>query len=201
MIASVLVLSRSDCKALRITDPYSIHRVVYSLFPKKDGTTREFLFADKGGSFNERTILLLSEHEPEMLEHGKLHIKKIPENFLQQDFYGFEVLVNPVRRDSKTGNIIPVRGMETLKEWFINKAPSYGFRVESESLSVSDTEVLKFKKDGQNVVLGKARFVGKLEVIDRQRFIDTFKHGLGKAKGFGFGLLQIIPLKKASVNA
>jgi CRISPR system Cascade subunit CasE len=37
MIASVLRLSRSDCKALRVTDPYSIHRVVYSLFPKKEG--------------------------------------------------------------------------------------------------------------------------------------------------------------------
>lgn len=201
MIASVLVLSRADCKALRITDPYSIHRVVYSLFPKKDGTTREFLFADRGGSFNERTILLLSEDEPEKPEYGELRMKKIPENFLQQNSYGFDVLVNPVRRDSKTGKIIPVRGMEALREWFINKVPSYGFNVESESLSVSDTEVLKFTKDGQNVILGKARFIGKLEVFDHQRFIDTFKHGLGKAKGFGYGLLQIIPLKKAAVNA
>ena len=32
LIASVLILSRRDIKALRITDPYSLHRVVYSLF-------------------------------------------------------------------------------------------------------------------------------------------------------------------------
>ena len=32
MIASVLHLDRRDIKALRITDPYSLHRVVYSLY-------------------------------------------------------------------------------------------------------------------------------------------------------------------------
>ena len=32
MIASALHLSRSDVKALKITDAYSLHRVVYDLF-------------------------------------------------------------------------------------------------------------------------------------------------------------------------
>ncbi|NOU14960.1 MAG: hypothetical protein HOO92_13515, partial [Methylococcaceae bacterium] len=32
MHASVLRLSRSDVKALKITDAYSLHRVVYDLF-------------------------------------------------------------------------------------------------------------------------------------------------------------------------
>lgn len=62
MIASVLKLNRADCKALKITDAYSIHRVVYELFP---GESRDFLFADKGGDFKSRQILILSEHSPE----------------------------------------------------------------------------------------------------------------------------------------
>ena len=33
LIASVLKLDRAAVKALRITDPYSLHRVVYGLYP------------------------------------------------------------------------------------------------------------------------------------------------------------------------
>ena len=49
MIASALRLNRADCKALDIKDAYSLHRVVYSLFPKPDDQSRDFLYADKGG--------------------------------------------------------------------------------------------------------------------------------------------------------
>lgn len=201
MIASVLKLSRTDCKALRITDPYSIHRVVYSLFPRKDGSCREFLFADKGGTANERTILLLSETEPSIPEFGEIRSKRINDAFLQHNLYGFEVLVNPVRREKTSGKIVPVRGKDDLAAWFTSKAPSYGFAVDKNTLSVSDTDILQFKKDGKTVTLGKARFIGKLEVTDKELFVSTFKHGLGKAKGFGFGLLQIVPLTKASKDA
>lgn len=201
MIASVLSLNRSDCKAFRITDPYSIHRVVYSLFPKNDGITRDFLYADKGGSFMERTILILSESEPIIPEFGELRSKRISESFLQYSLYGFEVIVNPVKRDKKSGSIVPVRGKDQLCQWFANKAPTFGFTVNQDSLTVGDTDILQFKKDGHTVTLGKAKFTGKLEVTDRDLFIATFKHGLGKAKGFGFGLLQIVPLTKASIDA
>lgn len=201
MIASVLALTRTDCKALRITDPYSIHRVVYSLFPKKDDATREFLYADKGGSFLERTILILSDSEPELPEYGELRSKRINESFLQHSLYGFEVIVNPVQRDNKSGKIVPVRGKDELCQWFTKRAPTFGFTINPELLTVGDTDVLQFKKDGHIVTLGKAKFTGKLEVTDRDLFIATFKHGLGKAKGFGFGLLQIVPLTKASIDA
>lgn len=200
MIASVWHLSRSDCKILRVTDAYSIHRIVYSLFPKKEGKSRNFLFSDKGGTFNERTILILSEAPPEKPAYGELLSKEIPKSFLQQDYYAFEVVINPVTRDSKTGKIIPVRGKDALLQWFIKKSPAYGFRVEENSLSVSDTNIIRFKKDLKEVVLGKAKFTGKLTVIDRELFLKSFSNGLGRAKGFGFGLLQIVPIKPASAD-
>ena len=201
MIASVLRLSRSDCESLRVTDPYSVHRVVYSLFPQKDGRPRDFLFVDKGGSFNERTILLLSEDTPEMPEYGELVSKEIPDRFLQQDHYGFEVVVNPVVRDNRTGKIKPVRGKDALLEWFLQKSPTYGFSVDHGSLSVSQTNIVHFTKDTKEVILAKAKFTGRLTVINRDIFIKTFTHGLGKGKGFGFGLLQIVPLQAASEDA
>ena len=201
MIASVLTLSRADCKALRITDPYSLHRVVYSLFPQKDGQSRSFLFADKGGDFSSRRILIVSEDKPLTPEIGHVQSKIIQDSFLDHNLYGFEVLVNPVKRNSKTGKLTAIKGKAELSDWFIQKAPSFGFFVYPDSLMVSDTDVLQFKKENSIVTFGKAKFTGKLEVTNRPLFKKSFCTGIGKAKGFGFGLLQIVPLTEASVDA
>lgn len=47
MIASVLKLNRADCKALDVKDIYSVHKIVYSLFPMQDNNTRDFLLPIK----------------------------------------------------------------------------------------------------------------------------------------------------------
>lgn len=207
MIASVLHISRADYEKIRennkdVFDTYTLHKIVYSLFPRETTEkTRSFLFAYKGGDFYEKRILLLSKNKPAEPEYGTIESKEIPSDFLLQNLYGFEVQVNPVRRDSKNGKIIPVRGKDELLKWFSDKAPSFGFEVVPDSLSVSDTDVLKFNKEGHAVVLGKAVFVGKLKVTERQLFISTFENGLGREKAFGFGLFQIVPLTNASVGA
>lgn len=199
MILSVLHLSREDFQKiknenLKVFDTYTIHKIVYSLFPKEDNETRSFLFAYKGGNRNERRILILSKNQPVQPEIGTIESKEIPAAFLEHEYYGFEVMINPVKRDSKTGKIVPIRTHEEIMSWFIEKSGSYGFEIMPDSLSVSDTHVLQFTKDEKNVVLGKAKCVGRLHVTDRALFIKAFENGLGKGKAFGFGLLQIIPL-------
>ena len=78
MIASVLHLDRKAVKALRITDPYSLHRVVYSLYPdvrsdedKTNSTPSGILYADQGGDFHGRKILLLANRMPESQVDGE----------------------------------------------------------------------------------------------------------------------------------
>lgn len=199
MIASVLRLSRSDFMTIRnrnngVFDTYTMHKIVYSLFPKESESTRSFLFVYKGGDFYEKRILLLSKNMPLQPEIGTLESQQVPESFLQQDYYGFEVLVNPVRRDSKTGKIKPVCGRDDIAAWFTAKAGALGFEIIQDSLSISDTDVLQFTKDNKKVTLGKALCKGRLRVTDRTLFIRTFEDGIGKGKAFGFGLFQIVPL-------
>jgi CRISPR system Cascade subunit CasE len=193
MIASVLKLNRSDCKALKITDAYSIHRVVYELFP---GEFRDFLFADKGGDFNTRQILILSERTPENPQFGKIESKLIPDRFLEHDHYGFEVTLNPTKRDKQTGKTVAIRGRENLHKWFLGKAPSLGFKIQLGSLEVRHTGVQTFDLGNNKVVThNSATFVGKLQVTERAKFQNSFCKGIGRAKGFGFGFFQIIPLQ------
>ena len=197
MIASALRLSRADCKALEIKDAYSLHRVVYSLFPEQDGQHRDFLYADNGGDWNCRRILILSERSPETPEFGEIESKEIPESFLRWDNYGFEVIVNPTQRNGPSKKTTPIKGRENLHKWFVEKAPAWGFDVEPDSLQVSKIGVVSFGRDKDiKQTHGTATFIGKLKVTHREAFINSFKHGIGRAKGFGFGLLQIVPIQK-----
>jgi CRISPR system Cascade subunit CasE len=196
MIASILTLSRFDCKTLKITDPYSVHRVIYSLFPKVDGLERDFLFADKGGSFNERKILILSKRPPLQPEYGTIESKDIPESFLSRDIYGFEIRLNPVKREKTGGKIFPIRGRENLLEWFCSKSESWGFTTCRESLQIQSSGIQSFEKQDGMVTQNMAAFIGKLKVSDRPRFIRSFEEGIGRGKSFGFGLLELLPLRE-----
>ena len=71
LYAAVLRLSRGDVKALRVIDAYSLHRVVYDLYADvRDETQKHvsqpsgILYADKGGDFHHRQILLLADRLP-----------------------------------------------------------------------------------------------------------------------------------------
>ncbi|MFA7114825.1 MAG: type I-E CRISPR-associated protein Cas6/Cse3/CasE [Candidatus Omnitrophota bacterium] len=200
MIATILKLTRSDCKALDIKDAYSIHRVVYSLFPRsKDEVQRNFLFADKGGDFNGRRILILSKTKPVEPEYGKIESRNVPESFLQFKKYGFKITLNPVIRNGKEKTTVPVTGKENLRTWFLGKTNGLGFVVDSDSIQVCRMGVMTFTKKKDAAVFNQthniATFMGKLEVVDRKLFIKSFEEGIGRAKGFGFGLLQLVPLE------
>lgn len=202
MIASMLNLTRADVKALKITDAYSLHRVVYDLFEdvrsdteKNSSITSGILYADKGGDWNNRKVLIVSNRHPNEPKYGKIKTKSIPEAFLQHKKYGFEVIINPTKRDKKSGKTVPIRGRELITNWFIEKAPqSWGFKVKPKSLQIQEISVQQFKKDNHVVTQGKAVFRGELEVIDRKRFIESFERGIGRGRAFGFGLLQLVPL-------
>lgn len=204
MKASVLRLSRLDFDNIRkenngVFDTYTIHKIVYSLFPKENAENdekRNFLFAYQGGDFNEKRILIFSKENPIEAKYGKIETHDVPEDFLNQEFYGFQVQMNPVKCDNETKKKIAIRGKENLIKWFLEKSSSFGFEIIEDSLSVSDTNVLKFSKKGKNVVLGKALFTGRLKVTDKELFRKSVEEGIGKGKAFGFGLLQVVPLNK-----
>jgi CRISPR system Cascade subunit CasE len=205
MIVTVFTLSFSECRKYHITDPYGIHRAVYSLFPKIEGESRDFLFADKGVSDMQRRILIFSKRPPQRQGYGSIKTREIPESFLQQDRYGFEIRLNPTRRDKASGKIVPAQGTEKqdgetkrkkLRDWFCAKSEGWGFVTDPETLQIQNQGVQSFdKQDAQVVTQNAVTFTGTLRVTDRARFIKGVEEGIGRGKGFGFGLLEIIPLK------
>ena len=206
MIASVLHLDRRAVKALRVTDPYSLHRVVYSLYPdvrsaedKGQSQASGILYADQGGDHMGRKILMLADRQPaEKVEnqYGEVQYKPLPVNFLDHAQYSFKVIVNPTRRDSASRKLIAVRGRESVTEWFVERAESsWGFAVDRSQLQVERIDVLQFKdKQQRQVTISQAHIQGLLRVRDPQQFKISFTRGIGRARAYGCGLLQIVPV-------
>lgn len=200
MKASLLRISRKQYIELRknnkdFFDAYSLHKTIYNLFPKKENSTREFLYRFLDSDAEEKRILIFSEDAPLECDFGTLEVRDVPESFLEMEYYGFDVQINPVKRSKDSGKIVPVKGRDELSAWFTAKAPSFGFEILPDSLSVGDTNIVQFNKDEKRVTLAKAIFTGRLKVTDRELFKKSVKDGIGKGKAFGFGLLQVMPLK------
>lgn len=195
---SEYTLSLAEVRALRLTDCYSLHRVVYDLFEDVRAGAREsssgILFADKGTRKGLRQILILSDRQPRPPRQGLLRTRPLPETYLQAALYSFEIIINPVRRDNAGGKIVPVRGREAVAQWFQEKSPSWGFAVHAPSLQVTDITVERFTKGQALLTIAKATLTGRLEVDDRDAFTRAVHDGIGRAKAFGCGLLQIVPL-------
>lgn len=206
LIASILHLDRNAVNALRITDPYSLHRVVYSLFEdvrsdfdKSTSKTSGILYADLGGDFQARKILLLSNRPPASRvdeQFGSVDSRTVPNDFFQHNHYRFKVIVNPTRRDSASHKLVPVKGRADVAQWFMDRASSsWGFRVSPEHLQVDRIEVLQFNgKDKTQITLQQAHIQGQMFVTDRDRFEKSFASGIGRGRAFGCGLLQIVPI-------
>lgn len=206
MIASVLHLDRQAVKALRITDLYSLHRVVYSLYEdvrsdaeKQVSKASGILFADQGGDFSGRRILLLADRAPAPCidgQYGQVLSKPIPPDFLEHQHYRFSVIVNPTRRDSSSRKLVPVKGREAIAQWFCERAiSSWGFEVVSTQLQVDRVEVQQFNdKQLHPVTVAQAHLQGQLRVTDPAVLHKSFTQGIGRARTFGCGLLQLVPL-------
>jgi CRISPR system Cascade subunit CasE len=205
MIASVLHLDRGAMQALRVTDPYSLHRVVYGLYAdvrsetdKTAGRSSGILYADRGGDIHGRRILLLADRAPSDCAeggHGRVDSRPVPEGFLAHDRYRFTIIVNPVRRENASGKIVPIKGREAVVAWFAECAPRWGFDVSSAPLQIDRINVQHFTdKALRPVTLAQAHVAGLLRVTDRAQFRASFTHGIGRGRSFGCGLLQIVPL-------
>jgi CRISPR system Cascade subunit CasE len=204
--ASVLRLSRTDVKVLGVKDAYALHRVVYGLFEdvrsdgeKQASVSSGILYADKGGDFHWRQILMLSNRRPHATpQFGEVHTRDVPSSFMAHERYAFDITLNPGRRDKQSGKIVPVRGREGIEQWFRERAPkSWGFSVNPGNLQTGQMSVQTFEKEGKTITHGSATLKGELRVVDRDRFIQSFTQGIGRGRAFGFGLLQIVPLHAA----
>lgn len=116
----------------------------------------------------------------------------------------FELLANPTKtinrgRDQRGKVVAHLSAVEQLK-WLHRKAESMGVSfgtLENSTARVIESKKLNFRKrrsdgsEGHQVHLATARYAGTLEVVDVEKLRDTLTNGVGRAKGYGCGLLTL----------
>ncbi len=193
MYLSKWTLRKDEILANRLYDDYRIHQVVYSLFPLEG--ERHFLYSVISQNFSTLAILVQSESEPVVPEFGKFEVKTVPDNYFDSNKYLFQVKFSPVIQ-SADGKNIPVKSEPELIKWLKAREEGWGIKFDYERiLKVGDgTMVMKQKGNSKKVTVSYVELTGLLSVVDRERFLKTVALGIGRSKGFGFGLLQLKPI-------
>jgi len=202
-----ITITREGYIALRLKDQYSLHRIVYDLFDdirtdleKNSSVSANIVWKDAGINNNCRVLFVVTNRAPIPHRHYgimRVESKIIPEAYISHDHYRFDLVVNPITRGGENGRgIMPVKGRENVRLWVrSNSEERWGFTIRQDTLDVGGTNVLSFKgKNAQTITLAQAKITGTLDVIDRIKFRDSFRMGVGRGKAFGCGMLQATPI-------
>jgi CRISPR system Cascade subunit CasE len=127
--------------------------------------------------------------------------------------WAFRLTANPARSTrTKDGEPTKPRGHVTAAQqqaWLLTRAERHGFTVpigkhDAPDLVVRDRGVVRFSRrdgdgsassdGGRRVVISVATYDGILEVVDSDAMRFALTHGIGRAKGYGCGLLTLARL-------
>lgn len=198
MYLTKIFLNARFCRERKIRDAYSVHKVVYSLFPMEKHAGR-FLYAELGATENGRQLLVLSSIVPDLPEGVKGTTAELSDNFFVFNSFHFKIIMNPVRKDSKTKKRVPIVGKLPLLQWFAEKAPQWGFATNLKTLDARILPSVVFTKGGAEQRFHQVEFCGTLHVNDAQLFRKCAEQGIGSGKAFGLGMLQLVPIQSQSI--
>ncbi len=191
-VLSQLTMPYAEALTSGLVDTYKWHQWIWKSFPDTPDAKREFLFRVDTQPGNVR-ILLLSAHEPKSPDGRVWQSKAIRDEFLMHKAYRFQIKGNPTFRRNADRRRIPLNREEDVINWFQRKLEAIGCRVLS--LEVGQLSEQRFQKNGKSGLHISVDASGVLEVADRNAFSYGFSQGIGPAKGFGFGLLMLQPIK------
>lgn len=205
--AHSVFISQKDVYKHKIVNAGAYHKLIYSLFEchrteeeLKASKSSEICWVELDESPFGKKFLVISEREIHEVPCVKISSKDIPDQLFDFEKYKFNIVVNPAYRErveegkrikGAKGKLVVLNKPDDVQAWFIKKAPLYGFEVQDlEVQSMSQKQI-----GGGKPNLQAAKLRGVLVVKDKERFKEVFKLGVGRGRAYGFGLLQITPLK------
>lgn len=130
----------------------------------------------------------------------------------QGQSWHFRLTANPVRQvrveSQQRSHFQTLRTIPSIEEWLVARQQGWGFELSSNGLGsvvesdaegrdvvVSGVRQLRFARQGQRraVVIGTATFEGNLTVTDPEALRSALVQGMGRARGYGCGLMTLAP--------
>lgn len=131
---------------------------------------------------------------------------------VEGQLWQFRLKANPVRkvlvdkgRKGREGIVGTIQGHVTEAQqcsWLLDRAESHGFQIAKskegfERLVISHRRRENFKRKQSIVTLSTAQFDGVLTVTNAELFRHALGFGIGRARGFGCGLMTIAPFQES----
>lgn len=207
--------ARRDAKKL-LGSPQAMHAAVLSGFPPSEedsGNQRVLWRVDSAAARN--LLYIVSPSEPDLTHLVEQVGWPNTTSWLTKDYqpmldsltasqrWGFRLTANvtvskklsPDGRSQRYGHVTA----DQQREWFTSRTGKFGFTLASnsndiEALEVRDRAVKQFNRQGRQVTLTVATFVGVLEVTDGDALRVALAGGIGPAKAYGCGLLTLAPV-------
>jgi len=186
----------------QLRDVYDWHQLVWKAFPGRDGQTRDFLTRldkrERDQTFRLLIVSPLSPIRPAAWQEAPeaWQSLEITPAFLSHRHYRFQLRANPTKRENVSRKRLPLRTPQEQADWLKRKALQSGFAVKEDLLRIipEGREWFQVEKRKQSGFHHAVEFEGILAVTDPVAFQGTFAKGIGSAKGFGFGLLALVPI-------
>ena len=204
---SQIILDQSEAAKRNLHGLYDWHGFSWSLFPEKKKDDKRDFLTRLDTAEHEFKLTVLSTNKPTMPAWCPSVCWKeraVPGSFFQKDQYLFKILTNPTKtlskRDPKgnkkeNGSHYAITRRDDLRAWLLHKSEENGFCILDEpELEISPPVFHKlYRKKDEGVLIG-VEFKGALEVTERSKFIKVAHEGIGRARGFGFGMLVLKPI-------
>lgn len=206
-----------------MANPHKLHAAVCKCFPRPEQIDEPSVRESEGRllwriehSNTSTTLWVVSPSEPsfEHLQEQAGWSKqatwrtrpydKLLDRLEEGQTYAFHLTANPVHHISTDGG--PTRRTAHLTarhqtQWLLDRQETLGARLVSDngepSVTVVGSRRLQFRRGSSKVTLGQADYSGALEVMDPEALRAVLCRGIGKAKGYGCGLLTLaqVPTK------
>jgi len=193
-----------------LINPYTLHQAVYRAFPEKsDGGPGRVLYRiDQNRRTSAVSLLVQSEKAPDwdkadylrecLLE--KAECKPFSPTIAAGQHLYFRLRANPsVKKQAegkKNGYRVGILREEDQLKWLHKKAEESGFAVVTcQSMPEGIISDERRQANGGKLRHYAVCFEGMLKVENQDIFVVTLNNGIGSAKGFGFGLLSIAPVR------
>ena len=198
----------------KIDNVYQLHQLLWKAFSNGAEKERDYLFRLESRTRRGYVVLVQSRSQPQwdqVLEADEYEMKSFDPIFSKGERYLFFLRANAVvsqrSEKNKRGKKVPLAPaayvdqaviqdgvcVEVKPGWLSRRAEDAGFRVSvaSNRGRYRAEGWSKGKKSKPPIVLIGQDLDGVLEVTDSDRFYQTYVNGLGRGKGFGFGLLSL----------
>lgn len=173
------------------------HRFLYKVIFSEPYPSRILWRSD----FNQKVIYALSDKAPVVNNSCdnafSLQTKLINNSFYNYKYYAFNVRCNPIRRIGNKEQAL--LNKDEIFSWFNKRLEKFDCVIYNNKISLDNIEAksINLKNKKMSFILNTCEISGVLCSNKAEHLKALLQQGIGRAKAYGYGLVQLLPIKNS----